>query len=98
MKYPKVWINKKYTTISHVLYEKFVGKIPKGMYMLHKCDDPRCVNPNHLYPGSQYDNRWDVVHKDKPELRNFHRVELYSEEEMNDLMDAVLKQEKDQNS
>ncbi len=34
-------------------------KVPKGMYILHKCDNPKCVNPDHLYCGNQFDNMED---------------------------------------
>lgn len=42
-----------------VAYEKFVGPIPVGMDILHKCDVPRCVNPAHLFLGTQADNNAD---------------------------------------
>lgn len=37
-------------------YEHFVGPIPDGMYVLHSCDNPPCVNPDHLSVGTQRDN------------------------------------------
>ena len=32
-------------------YELFVGPIPPGADILHSCDDPGCVDPDHLHPG-----------------------------------------------
>lgn len=31
--------------------------------VLHSCDDPRCINPNHLFVGTQLDNIMDMMHK-----------------------------------
>lgn len=44
-------------------YETHVGPIPPGMYVCHTCDNKICINPSHLFLGTQIDNMQDHAAK-----------------------------------
>lgn len=59
---------------NRVSYTLFKGRITEGRYVLHSCDNRRCVNPDHLFDGTQLDNITDCIAKGRlPQVkRTFH--------------------------
>ena len=46
-----------------VAYKEYIGDIPPGQVICHRCDNPSCVNPEHLFAGTQGDNIKDMDSK-----------------------------------
>ena len=56
-------ITSRYKLAHRVAWELTYGPIPKGSKVLHRCDNPPCVRPDHLFLGSQADNVHDMIAK-----------------------------------
>jgi|ERR1051326_4475122 hypothetical protein len=52
------------TTHAHrVAFILTKGEIPNGMRACHKCDNPPCINPDHIFLGTAWDNTQDMLRK-----------------------------------
>lgn len=58
--YGRLRVDKVPQLASRLSWKIHYGGIQKGKYVLHRCDNPSCVNPDHLYLGDQFDNMRDM--------------------------------------
>lgn len=76
-------------------YSTFKGSIPEGLCVCHHCDNGLCVNPDHLFVGTQKDNSDDRDRKGRLVPAPISRGELhhsakYSDEQINDARISTL--------
>ena len=51
--------------VHRLAYESMFGDVPMGMQVLHTCDVSCCINPDHLWIGTNLDNVWDRTSKNR---------------------------------
>ena len=68
----QIYVNGKNMLATRFAYQQFKGEIPDGMYVCHTCDDPSCVNPNHLWLGTARDN-WQDARRKRRALQGIKR-------------------------
>lgn len=70
--YGYFWHKGKYVRAHRFAYEQAKGPIPEGLCVRHKCDQPDCVNPEHLETGTNMDNSRDMVERARHPGRPLH--------------------------
>ena len=63
--YGKISVDRTAKLAHRVSYELTQGNLDKKLLLCHKCDNPSCVNPDHLFVGTHKDNSQDMIRKNR---------------------------------
>ena len=72
-------------------WKLFKGKIPKNLHVLHKCDNPPCVNPNHLFLGTNTDNMLDRNNKGRQSKGSDQGQAKLTEDQVRDIRKKYIR-------
>ena len=80
--YGRVTFGKGREVVAHrAAYEHFIGPVGDDEVVMHECDTPMCVNPNHLKKGTQAENIADKVNKNRQAVGSKHGMSKLSEDQ-----------------
>lgn len=85
----------KLMTVSRFAYEYVYGPLAAGMQVLHHCDRPNCINPFHLFAGTQQDNMLDAAAKRRLNLSKQgekHPAAKLSDEDVEFIRNSTMSQ------
>lgn len=55
-------------------YELAYGPVPEGLHVCHRCDNPPCVRPDHLFAATNMENRHDMMRKGRHPFLKAHHI------------------------
>lgn len=80
--YPQIRADGVKDMVYRVVYRLLVGPIPEGQVIMHKCDTPRCCNPDHLVAGTQMQNLQDCKAKGRNARGSRHGLSKLTDDQV----------------
>ncbi len=82
-------------TVYRIVWELWHGESPGKMHVCHTCDNPRCVNPEHLFLGTKSDNQRDSIEKGRwwKTPKRLARIKLSDPNARKEILESDLKYE-----
>lgn len=87
--YGQLWVDGKHTLAHRYAWERENGPAGK-LWVLHKCDNRRCVNPHHMFLGTKVDNAIDMNAKGREARGAKHGHAKLTEQDVRDIRAAVV--------
>ena len=91
--YGMIWDGGRTKGAHRVSYELYKGEIPEGLHVLHRCDVPGCVNPDHLFLGTHAENMRDRNEKGRAVRGEKHGQAKLTKKDIRDIREDVRSQE-----
>lgn len=88
--YGRFSINCKMFFAHRLSWAFYSGLIEDELLVLHKCDNPACVNPNHLFLGTQADNMRDRNNKNRQAKGSRNGKSILTEEIIHEMLDGIV--------
>lgn len=80
-----IYIDGKQYRAHRYIYQKLIGEIPEGQVVRHTCDNPRCINPEHLIIGTHAQNVKDRVERGRSAIGEKHGRSKLTEQEVREI-------------